>query len=106
MFGLNYWGVAVLSLACQAHEPVGPITPDQYLVDFLVEIWFCFKFCPPPCPKSIFQFRDEPEGAGVTVTLTHIVVETVEGNLSAGMRQLNGVYTISLYTSPQLLKLA
>ncbi len=25
--------------------------------------------------------------------MTHIVVETVEGNLSAGMRQLNGVYT-------------
>jgi putative transposase len=23
----------------------------------------------------------------------HIVVETVEGNMSAGMRQLNGVYT-------------
>ena len=23
----------------------------------------------------------------------HIVVETIEGNLSAGMRQLNGVYT-------------
>jgi putative transposase len=23
----------------------------------------------------------------------HLIIETVEGNLSAGMRQLNGVYT-------------
>ena len=33
----------------------------------------------------------------------HVVVETVEGNLSKGMRQLNGVYTQGVRVSSRIL---
>ena len=51
----------------------------QHWVDLLGEVctrfnWFCHAYC-------------------LMDNHFHIVVETVDGNLSAGMRQLNGVYT-------------
>ena len=51
----------------------------QRWVDLLGEVctrfnWFCYAYC-------------------LMDNHFHIVVETVDGNLSAGMRQLNGVYT-------------
>ena len=54
-------------------------TDRQRLLDLLGEVcsrhnWLCHAYC-------------------LMDNHYHIVVETIDGNLSAGMRQLNGVYT-------------